>query len=184
MTEGTSRRERLRRAKPTGFLLVVIAGLFAVGTAITWLAVTHFVYASGLAGMSGHLKVEACTWSGVGGHRSPHCHGVFRSDDGTMVDPDATIDNHLSVGSVVGLRRTASGGYERTGAGAVFGWLAMSLFGLMVLVLGITVTSALTGPRDNPRNLTRLLAALLAATLASALIGGVADMAGVFGGWG
>ncbi|WP_339131136.1 hypothetical protein WJM95_20475 [Streptomyces sp. f51] len=184
MTEGTSRRERLRRAKPTGILLLVIAGLFAIGTAITWLAVTHFVYASGLAGTSGHLKVEACTWSGIGGHRSPHCHGVFRSDDGTMVDPDATIDNHLSVGRVVGLRRTASGGYERTGAGAVFGWLAVSLFGLMVLVLGAAVTSAVTGSRDTPRALTKLLGALLAATLASALIGGVAAMAGALGGWG
>ncbi|MFI0963296.1 hypothetical protein ACH4S8_18100 [Streptomyces sp. NPDC021080] len=174
----TNRWERLREGTPTGRLLLVIAVLFAVGTAITWVSVTHLVYASDLAGTSGHLKVEACTWSG--GHRYPHCHGVFRSDDGTVVDPGATIDSRLPVGSTVGLRRTASGGYERTGTGALFGWLAVSLFGLLVLVLGAVVASVLAGARETPRRLLILLAGLLAAMLVSAFIGGVVEIVGAF----
>ncbi|MGW2781933.1 hypothetical protein ACWC3X_11900 [Streptomyces populi] len=180
MSGRTNRGERLRGRTPAGGLLLVIAGLFAVGAVVTWLAVTHLAHASGLAGTSGHLEVEACTWSGSGGHRYPHCHGVFRSDDGTVVDPGATIDSRLSVGSTVGLRRTASGGYERTGAGALFGWLAVSLLGLTVLVLGAAAASVLAGARGGPRKLTLLLAGLLAAMLASAFVGGVAGIAGAF----
>ncbi|MFD5816782.1 hypothetical protein [Streptomyces sp. NPDC127038] len=180
MSGRTNRRERLREGVPRASLFLVIAGLFAVGAVVTWLAVTHVAYASGLEGTSGRLRVEACTWSGYGNHRSVHCHGVFRSDDGTTVDPRATIADHLSVGRTVDVRRTASGGYERTGAGAVFGWLAVSLLGLAVLVLGATAVNAVTGARVRPRRLLIPLAALLAATLASALIGGVAGIA--FGG--
>ncbi|WP_162684238.1 hypothetical protein [Streptomyces populi] len=165
---------------PAGGLLLVTAGLLVVGAVVTWLAVTHLAYTSGLAGTSGHLEVEACTWSESGGHRYPHCHGVFRSDDGTVVDPGATIDSRLPVGSTVGLRQTASGGYERTGFGALFGWLAVSLFGLAVLVLGAAAVNVLAGARGSPRKLMLLLAGLLAAMLASALVGGVAGIVGAF----
>ncbi|MFF8537064.1 hypothetical protein ACN6K9_007503 [Streptomyces sp. SAS_267] len=154
----------------------MIAGLFVVGTLVTWLALTHLAYATGVAGTSGHLGVRACSWSETGGHRYPHCHGVFRSDDGAVVDPDATIDSDLPVGSTVALRRTASDSYEQIGAGASFGWLALSLLGLVVLVLGAMAVRARSGTRGSSRALSVLLGVLAAAMLTSALIGGVAGI--------
>ncbi|MFF4538296.1 hypothetical protein [Streptomyces aureus] len=178
MSGRTSRRERLRARMPTGSRLPVVAGLFAAGVAVSWLGVTHLAYTTGLAGTSGHLEVASCTWSTTGGHRYPHCHGVFRSNDGTVVRPDATVDHRLTVGDTVAVRRTASGSYELTGPGAVSGWLAVCLFGLAVLVLGATVASAEGGSSDLSRKLLLLLGALFAAMLVSALVGGVVGVAG------
>jgi hypothetical protein len=105
---------------------------------------------------------------------------LFRSDDGTVVDPDATIDSSLPVGSTVALRRTASAGYEQTGVGASFGWLALTLLGLMVLVLGTLLVRVRAGARGRPRALLVLLGVLGAVMLLSAFIGGVAGMVGAF----
>ncbi|MGW7606799.1 hypothetical protein ACWGKW_05855 [Streptomyces sp. NPDC054766] len=172
--------DRLREGTRAGRPLLLIAGLFAAGTIVMWLAVTHLAYATGVAGTSGYFRVEACSWSSAGGHRYPHCHGVFRSVDGTVVDPDATIDTSLSVGSTVALQRTASDGYEQKGVGASFGWLALSLLGLMVLVLGTLLVRARAGARGRPRALLVLLGVLGAVMLLSAFIGGVAGMAEAF----
>ncbi|WP_326785837.1 hypothetical protein [Streptomyces sp. NBC_00151] len=176
----TNRRGRLREGASARRPLLVIAGLFAVGTLVTWLAVTHLAYATGVAGTSGHLGVQACSWSQTGGHRYPHCHGIFRSDDGTVVDPDATIDSDLPVGSTVALRRTADHSYEQIGLDATFGWLALSLFGLVVLVLGAMAVRARAAAQGSSRALSVLLGVLVAAMLTSAFIGGVAGMAESF----
>ncbi|MET7986393.1 hypothetical protein [Streptomyces sp. NPDC005281] len=180
----TNRRETAREVTAAGRRLLLTAALFAVGTIVTWLSVTHLAYATGVAGRSGHLKVETCTWSEAGGHRYPHCHGVFRSDDGTVVDPGATIDSDLPVGDTVALRRTSSDGYEQTGAGAAFGWLAVSLLGLVVLVLGAATVRGPAGSRGSPRVLLILLGVLVAAMLTSAFIGGVVGVVGALRGRG
>ncbi|MFJ6834575.1 hypothetical protein [Streptomyces sp. NPDC091209] len=172
--------DRIRGGARAARPLLLIVALLAAGTVVTRLAVTRLAYATGVAGTSGHLRVEACAWSHAGGHRYPHCHGTFRSDDGTVVDPDATIDTSLPVGSTVALRRTASAGYEQTGVGASFGWLALSLLGLMVLVLGTLLVRGRAGARGSPRALRVLLGVLGAVMLLSAFIGGVAGMVGAF----
>ncbi|MFF2365483.1 hypothetical protein ACFVU0_22690 [Streptomyces sp. NPDC058122] len=169
-------RERTNRRRTAGRPLLVITGLFVAGTALTWLAVTHLAYATGMAGTSGHLSVQSCSYGDTGGHRYPHCHGIFRSDDGTVVDTDATVDSDLPVGSTVALRRTSSDTYEQIGVDAVFGWLALSLFGLVVLTLGATAVRARTGPETGSRRLRVLLGVLFTATLTSAFIGGVAGL--------
>ncbi|MFE2302119.1 hypothetical protein ACFXAW_28475 [Streptomyces sp. NPDC059445] len=161
---------------PARRLLLVITGLFVAGTAVTWLAVTHLAYATGMAGTSGRLSVQACSYSQSGGHRYPHCHGIFRSDDGTVVDTDATVDSDVPVGSTVALRRTSSDTYEQTGVAAVFGWLALSLLGLVVLTLGAMVVHARTGLERGSRGLRILLGVLATAMLTSAFIGGVAGV--------
>ncbi|MFF7600058.1 hypothetical protein [Streptomyces mirabilis] len=74
----------------------------------------------------------------------------------------------------------ASGGYEQTGTASSFGWLAISLLGLMVLLLGILVVCGKGGARRVPRGLLVLLGALGALMLLSAFIGGVAGMTEVF----
>jgi hypothetical protein len=158
----------------------MVVVLVAAGIGLTWFAGTHLAYATGLAGTSGHLRVESCVWEHVGGHRYPHCSGVFRSSDGTVVDPDASIGKRLPVGGVVALQRVASGSYEQTGPASSFGWLAISLLGLMVLLLGILVVHGKGGGRRVPRGLLVLLGALGALMLLSALIGGVAGMTEAF----
>ncbi|MCX4988812.1 MULTISPECIES: hypothetical protein [unclassified Streptomyces] len=159
--------------------LLLIAGLFAAGAVVTWLAATHLGYATGLAGTPGHLRVETCFWDRAGGgHRYRHCSGIFRSADGSVVDADATFDTRLPIGSSVALRRTASAGYEQPGVAASCGWLAISLLGLMVLFLGFLAARSRAGGRRTPRALLVLFGALSAAMLLSALVGGVAGMAG------
>ncbi|MEV6191601.1 hypothetical protein AB0M19_04295 [Streptomyces sp. NPDC051920] len=160
----------------------MIAGLFAVGTCVTWLAVTHLAYAAGVAGTSGHLSVQSCSYTEMGARRYPHCHGIFRSDDGTVVDTDARIDADLHIGSTVPLRRTSADGYEQIGVDATFGWLALSLLGLVVLLLGAmamataTAARARPGPGTGSRALRVLLGVLITAMLTSAFIGGTAGL--------
>ncbi|MGW3665587.1 hypothetical protein [Streptomyces sp. NPDC005141] len=177
-----SRWGRRRAGGPAGRLpLLLIAGLFAAGAVVTWLAATHLGYATGLAGTPGHLRVERCVWDPAGGgHRYRHCIGVFRSSDGTVVDADATIDARLPVGTSVALQRTASAGYEHPGVAASCGWLAISLLGLMVLFLGFLGARGRSGERRTPRGLLVLFGALSAAMLLSALAGGVAGMVAGF----
>ncbi|KPI04910.1 hypothetical protein [Streptomyces mirabilis] len=170
------RGERVRAGRPA----VMVVVLVAAGIGLTWFAGTHFAYATGLAGTPGHLRVEACAWEHVGGHRYPHCSGIFRSSDGTVVDPNASIGKNLPVGDTVALQRVASGGYEQTGTASSFGWLAISLLGLMVLLLGILVVCGKGGARRVPRGLLVLLGVLGALMLLSAFIGGVAGMTEVF----
>ncbi|MEU9447630.1 hypothetical protein [Streptomyces sp. NPDC048277] len=149
--------------------------LVVAGAALTVFAGQHFAYAAGFAGTTGRLRIETCVSERVGGHRYPHCGGVFRSSDGAVVNPDAFIDAHLSVGSTVTVRQTASGAYEETGLAPTCGWLAVSLLGLMVLLLGVLV---IRGGRGASRRLLMLLAALGVVMLLSALIGGVAGLTG------
>ncbi|MFJ1603302.1 hypothetical protein ACIOHS_08025 [Streptomyces sp. NPDC088253] len=142
-------RERGRAGRPA----VMVVVLVAAGLGLTWFAGTRFAYATGLAGTPGQLRVEACAWEHVGGHRYPHCSGIFRSSDGTVVDPNASIGKNLPVGDTVALQRVASGGYEQTGTASSFGWLAISLLGLMVLLLGILVVCGKGGASRAPRGL-------------------------------
>ncbi|MGW1796294.1 hypothetical protein ACWCQN_09890 [Streptomyces sp. NPDC001984] len=171
-----NRYGRLRAGRP----VLLIVGLLAAGATLTWFAGAHLAYATGLAGTPGHLRVEACVWEHVGGHRYPHCSGIFRSSDGTVVEPEATIDTRLPVGSTVALQLTASGRYEQTGIAASCGWLAISLLALMVLLIGILAACSKAGGRRVPRTLLVLLGSLGAAMLLSALIGGVAGMTEAF----
>lgn len=167
---------RLRERTWSGAPVLLALGLFAAGVALTWFAGTHLAYATGLAGTPGRLRVEACTWERVGGHRYPHCSGVFRSSDGTVVDPGATIGEKFSVGDAVAMQRTASGGYEQTGIAASCGWLAVSLLGLMVLDLGTLMVAVKGGGHRGRRTLLILLGAMAAAALLCALVGGVAGI--------
>lgn len=96
------------------------------------------------------------------------------------MDPDATIDSDLPVGSTVALRRTADDSYEQIGVDATFGWLALSLFGLVVLVLGVMAVRSRAGAPGSSRALSVLLGVLVAAMLTSAFIGGVAGIAESF----
>ncbi|MFE7172631.1 hypothetical protein [Streptomyces sp. NPDC057616] len=160
--------------------MLVAVGLLIAGALLTWFAGVHVGYATGLAGTPGHLRVDACAWEHSGGHRYPQCSGIFRSSDGTVVDPGVTLDSRRSIGSTVALQRTASGGYVGTGVAASCGWLALSLLGLMGLLTGILALYGRAGVRRVPRAPRVLLGSLGAVMLLSALIGGLAGVAGAF----
>ncbi|MFF0137647.1 hypothetical protein ACFYRN_14580 [Streptomyces sp. NPDC005227] len=156
------------------------AGLLVVGTTLTWFAATHFGYAAGLAGKPGHLRVASCSWSRAGGHRYPHCHGTFRSTGGAVVDPGATIDTKLRVGSTVTLQRTSPGTYEQPGLPASCGWLALTQLGLLTLLLALLAARNKHGTRRTPRPLRLIIGTLATTTLVSVLAGGVVGVAGAF----
>jgi hypothetical protein len=153
--------------------------LLAGGATLTWYAGTHLTYATGLAGTAGHFQVDECVLERVGSNKpQTRCNGVFRSSDGRIVDLHATFRGNLPTGDTVTMRQTAPGAYERSGFTATSGWLAMSLFGLLVLLLGCL--TAWSGFRRSPvpRAVLVPLGWLGAAALLSALIGGVAGLAG------
>ncbi|MEE4544783.1 hypothetical protein V2S66_22795 [Streptomyces sp. V4-01] len=114
----------------------------------------------------------------MGAPRERHrrCEGVFRSDDGRTLDPDAAISQPLSPGDVLSVQRTGDGGYVRVGVSALCGWLAVALLGVVVagaLALGGLAVFRGSAPRAGWRTLAALGAAALLCGLAGAVAGAV-----------
>lgn len=149
---------------------------FGGGAALIWYAGSRFAYATGLAGTPGRLLVQRCVWERAGGKRYPHCGGVFRSLDGRFVDHHAMVGQDLHVGATLAMRRMASGGYEEVSLSASSGWLALTILGLLVLLLGVMMVRAQGRTRPLPRALTAGAGGLGAVALLSALVAGVAGI--------
>lgn len=87
------------------------------------------------------------------------------------MDPDATIDTKLRVGSTVTLRRTSHGTYEQPGLPASCGWLALTQLGLFTGLLSLLAARNRHGTRRTPRPLRLVIATVATTTLVSALVG-------------
>ncbi|MBC3840893.1 hypothetical protein GXW82_13285 [Streptacidiphilus sp. 4-A2] len=117
-----------------------------IGAGATLLAsVPNLAYATRLAGTPGLFVVRSCAVVGAVRQSHTECTGTFQSDGGTVVDPDATVDQPLTVGADVPMQRTPGGGYDDVGVAAFCGWLAVALFGVAFAGAAVMTALALTG---------------------------------------
>ncbi|MDI5966674.1 hypothetical protein POF50_023385 [Streptomyces sp. SL13] len=161
-------------------LLAVVAVLLVLaGIPLTTTAAGRALSAVGITGLSGSMRITSCVRSPAGGHQLRYCAGEFSSDDGTVRDPDATIDADRDPGTRVTVRRTASGTYELGGAAAALGWTAVTFIGLGAVVAGLLCAAVWRRRPALGAPLARLLGLLAAAVLACALASVLGELASV-----
>jgi len=163
--------QRKRVAVLVGFMAALLAG----GIAILAMSVPHLAYAARWEGTPGVLAVRSCAQVGELKERHTECEGTFRADDGTTVDPGATISQSLTSGATVPVQRTSGGGYALVGVAASCGWLTMVLFGVTLACGAATVALAATGRTLFRAAWPAVLSVPAAAALASALVGAIAE---------
>lgn len=150
-------------------VLVLLAGAAAaLATSIPPLTA-----AARWTGTPGALTVGSCYEVGSGRQRQEVCAGTFRSDDGRTVDPNASITQPLSPGTVVPVQRTPSGGYDPVGLAPFCGWLAVALFGSALAGMALLIPLTMTR-RFRLRRPWLAVLAMAVAALASALVGAIA----------
>ncbi|WP_152626869.1 hypothetical protein [Streptacidiphilus carbonis] len=181
MGESPVPRRPVGDAGPSRVSAVVALTVFVValagGTIATLMvSVPDLAYAARWEGTPGVITVRSCAEVGALKERHRVCEGVFRSDDGLTVDPNAAISQALSPGAVVAVQRTTDGAYDTVGVAAFCGWLAVAMFGVaMAGTLVMTVVAALRRSRSR-RGWVLLVepvcAALISASV-SAIVGAV-----------
>ena len=160
--------------------LAAVVLLLLLGAAAALVAAgSHLGYATRLAGTPGTLTVRSCEVTIEPKNSHTVCHGVFRSDSGTVVDPGAQISEAATVGSSVPVQRTTEGGYEAVGFAAICGWLTIVLFGLAMVGLAAAAVYAVArgrgrGPKRSVwAGLVGCVALALVCALSSAIAGAV-----------
>ncbi|TQJ90387.1 hypothetical protein [Streptomyces sp. SLBN-31] len=122
---------------------------FLIAVVIFGIGIFNAANAAGVIGTHGTLTVKNCWVERGTRHSRGHtvCGGTFRSDDGNVVDEDASISAAVPPGSKVSVQRAADW-YVRTGFGEAARWIAMFFLGWLVLAFGMAF--AVTGmfPRD------------------------------------
>jgi hypothetical protein len=154
------------------FVVAVLAG----SVAALVVSVPRVAYAARWEGTPGVLSIRSCAEVGEPRERHRRCEGVFRSDDGMTLDPDASISQKLSPGEVLPVQRTGEGGYVRVGVSAFCGWLAVALLGVVMagaLALGGLAVLRGSAHRSGWRTLAALGAAALLCGLTSAIAGAI-----------
>jgi hypothetical protein len=147
---------------------VFVVALLGGGIDALVTSVPDMAYAARWEGTPGRMTVTACAEEGFGRTRHTRCAGIFRSDDGRIVDADAGMSQSLSPGSKVPVQRKPSGGYTRVGFAAFCGWLSVALFGVLMLGAAVMTTLAVTTHAPFKRGW-HTLGALLATALLTAL---------------
>jgi hypothetical protein len=133
-------------------MVFCVIGLLVVGGCVVMLG-----YSTVLVGAPGHLKVDACALVGSGRGQHTDCYGTYRSADGRVVDPDAVLAHHYSLGTDVSVARSGGGAYYPVGLAGISGALAGISFGAMLLALAgsLAVQSSRRYPPRVPGQRTR-----------------------------
>jgi hypothetical protein len=122
-----------------------LGGLFFVLALVTFgFGLYNAAHAAGLAGTHGTLAVERC-WVEQGSRNSSDtkvCGGTFRSDNGKIIDDQASIRAEVKPGSKVSVQQ-AGNGYVEVGFGETTRWIAMFFLGWLVVAFGMSF--AVTG---------------------------------------
>ncbi|MGW1028644.1 hypothetical protein ACWD4J_34005 [Streptomyces sp. NPDC002577] len=122
-----------------------LGGLFFVlALVIFGFGLYNAAHAAGVAGTHGTLTVEQC-WVKQGGRSSSDttvCGGTFRSDDGKVVDDQASIRAEAKRGSKVSVQQ-AGDWYVKVGFGETTRWFAVFFLGWLVVAFGMSF--AVTG---------------------------------------
>ncbi|MGW2518472.1 hypothetical protein ACWC09_15920 [Streptomyces sp. NPDC001617] len=133
-----------------GFLGRALGVLFfGLALAAFWFGLHNAALATGLAGRHGILAVDRC-WV-EGGHRHSKgtsvCGGTFRSDDGKVVDDQASAWVEVKPGSKVSVRK-AGDWYVQVGFVETVRWLSLFFLGLIVLAFGMVFAATGRFPRS------------------------------------
>ncbi|WP_405731031.1 hypothetical protein OG607_32455 [Streptomyces sp. NBC_01537] len=165
----------MSQRKRVAVLVGFVAALFAGAIATLVMNVPHLAYAARWEGTPGVFVVRSCAQVGEAKGSHTECDGTFRSDDGTTVDPGATISQPLTAGATVPVQLTSGGGYVLVGVASFCGWLTMVLFGLTLTACAVTAALAATGRTLFRAAWPAVLSVPAAAALASALVGAIAE---------
>jgi hypothetical protein len=129
----------------------VLGGLFfAIALVIFGFGLYNAAHAAGVVGTHGTLAVERC-WvdRGISRHSrdTPVCGGTFRSDNGKIIDDQASIRDEVKPGSEVSVQQ-AGEGYLRVGFAETTRWIAMFFLGWLVVAFGMSFAATGMFPRN------------------------------------
>lgn len=133
-----------------GVLGRALGGLFfVIAMAIFGIGLYNASHAAGVVGTHGTLTVERC-WVKQGSRSSSEntvCEGIFRSDDGKVVDDQASIRAKVKTGSTVPVQE-AGDWYVKVGFGETARWLAVFFLGWLVAAFGMAFAATGMFPRS------------------------------------
>ena len=133
-----------------GIMGRALGGLFFVlALVIFGIGLYNAAHAAGVAGTHGTLAVERC-WVKQGSRSSSDttvCGGTFRSDDGKIVDDQASIRAEVKPGSKVSVQE-AGDWYVRVGFGETTRWIAVFFLGWLVVAFGMAFAATGMFPRS------------------------------------
>ncbi|MFI9274486.1 hypothetical protein ACIGXM_27820 [Kitasatospora sp. NPDC052896] len=94
-------------------------------------------YSTRLAGTPGLLTVTGCVTTGSGKNRNTTCYGTFRADDGSRVDPSASIDDSFHRNTVLPVQEAPGEHCYRVGVAPIAGRLAGVCLCLLLALGGL-----------------------------------------------
>nr|WP_157597268.1 hypothetical protein [Streptacidiphilus rugosus] len=103
-----------------------------------------------LVGTPGRLTVSTCATFGVGKSAHTVCYGSFRSDNGAIVDPQASIDAKLPPNATRPVQRASDGTLAEVGVVPSAGWTAVIFLGVLALSVSVVGATAIQA-RDSSR---------------------------------
>jgi hypothetical protein len=122
-----------------------LGGLFFVLALVTFgVGLFNAGHAAGVVGTHGTLTVERC-WVKQGSRSSSdttECGGTFRSDNGKVIDDQASIRAKVKPGSRVSVQQ-AGDWYVKVGFGETTQWIAVFFLGWLMMAFGMAF--AVTG---------------------------------------
>jgi hypothetical protein len=129
--------------------------IFVIALVISGQGLYHAANAAGVVGTHGTLTVESC-WERASStnrfRRHTECGGTFRSDDGKIVDDEATIRAKMKKGSKVSVQRLSKGGagdrYVQARFAVMTGCFAWFFLGWLVLAYGMSFAATGMFPRS------------------------------------
>lgn len=123
---------------------------FALALVIFGIGLYNAAHAAGAVGTHGTLTVERC-WIKQNGRGSSDdttvCGGTFRSDNGKIIDDQASIQAEVKAGSKVSVQQ-AGDWYVKVGFGETTRWLAVFFLGSFVVAFGMSFAATGMFPRS------------------------------------
>jgi len=151
------------------------AVFFVLALVIFGVGLYNAAHAAGIVGTHGTLTVERC-WLKQGTRNASDttvCGGTFRSDNGKVVDAQASIRAKVKPGSRVSVQQ-ADDWYVKVGFGATTRWIAVFFLGWLVAAFGMSFAATGMFPRSGMQvaMITRAISGSRVATLRRWFVGG------------
>ena len=122
--------------------------IMLVGAGLVVFGCDQAGHAAGVLGTRGALKVTSCERAGFGKGSYIRCTGQYRSNDGRLTDPSASVHSSvpLPAGRIVAADRVAAGSYVPILTSRSAGWTALAIFGLALIAIGGAALTSRNAP--------------------------------------